>query len=110
MRRRVSRLLVLGPLLVLLSPLVYRSFAHVPPEGAFRMAIVDANTGLGVSGVPVRSDNGVLCHTRSDGEIAWTEVSLMDRNVRFTIDLPDGTRDAVTVHVTRGNRAQIRLP
>ena len=110
MRRFVARLFVLAPMLVLLSPIAYRSFAHVQPEGAFRLTIVDANTGHGGPGVPVRSDNGILCHTRSNGEIAWTELSLMDRDVRFTIDRPDGKPDAVTLHVTRGNRAHIRLP
>ena len=110
MRRDVARLFVLAPILVLLSPIAYRSFAHVPPEGAFRMMIVDASTGQGVPGVSVRSDNGILCHTRSNGEIVWTELILMDRDVRFTIDPPDGNREAVTLRVTRGSRVQIRLP
>ena len=109
MRRYVVRLFVLAPMLVLLSPIVYRSFAHVPPEGAFRMTIVDPSTGQGVPGVPVRSDNGILCHTRFNGEIGWTELSLMDRDVRFTIESPDGTREAVVLRVTRGERAQIQL-
>ena len=110
MRRYIARLFVLAPMLVLLSPIAYRSFAHVPPEAAFRMEIVDPGTGQGVSGVPVRSDNGILCHTRANGEIAWTELSLMDRDVRFTIDPPDGKRQAVTLRVTRGERAHIPLP
>jgi hypothetical protein len=112
MRRHVLRLLVMAPMLVLpvlLEP-IYRSLAHVPPEDAFRMKIVDPSTEQGVPSVPVRSDNGILCHTRSNGEIVWSELSLMDRDVRFTIDRPSGKRQAVTLHVTRGDRAQIRLP
>lgn len=96
-------------MLVLLSPIAYRSFAHVPPEDAFRMKVVDQSTGEGVPGVAVRSDDGILCHTRSNGEIGWTELNLMDRDVRFTIDPLNGKREDVTLRVTRGDRAQIRI-
>jgi hypothetical protein len=110
MKRQFARLLVMASMIVLLGPITYRSFAHVPPERAFRMKIVDPSTGQGVPGVPVRSDNGILCHTSFNGEIAWTEVSVMDRDVRFTVDRPGANSEAVTLHVTRGDHAQIRLP
>jgi hypothetical protein len=110
MSRQVARLLVIAPILVLLGPIAYRSSAHVSPESAFRMKILDPSTGQGIPGVAVRSDNGILCHTQSDGQIAWTELSVMDRDVRFTVDRPDGKREAVTLHVTRGDYAKIRLP
>lgn len=56
------------------------------------------------------SDNGILCHTRFNGEIGWTELSLMDRDVHFTIDRPEGKREVVALRVMRGDQAQIRLP
>jgi hypothetical protein len=107
MRRKVARLLMIAMMLVLLA---YRSFAHVPPEDTFRLKIVDSSTGHGVPGLAVRSDNGIVCHTQFNGEIAWTEVSVMDRDVVFTVDRPDGKRQAVTLHVTRGDHASIHLP
>ena len=73
------------------------------------MKAVDPGTGQGVPDVPVRSDNGILCHTRSNGEIAWSELSLMDRDVRFAIDRRTATRRRNTARYAR-RRAQIRLP
>ena len=110
MSRKVARLVVIAMLLVLLGPIAHRSFAHVSPEDTFRLKIVDSTTGHGVPGLAVRSDNGILCHTQFNGEIAWTEASVMDRDVVFTVDRPDGKRQAVTVHVTRGGHIPIRVP
>lgn len=98
-------------LFVLLGPSVYRSYALVPPKDAFRMKIVDPKTGEGVPGVRVQSANGIVCHTLSNGEIAWTERVLMGRNVRFTIDRDGLTgRQKVRLHVTRSGHAEISLP
>src|SRR4051794_3848549 len=106
MRRPIARLLVMAALLVLVGPSVYRSYAHVPSQAAFRMTIVDPKTGLGVPNVRVQSDNGIVCHTRSDGEIAWTESILMGRDVRFSIDRPGHPAGAtVTLRVSRGGSA-----
>ena len=111
MRRRSVLLVVLPALFVLLGPSVYRSYALVPPEDAFRMKIVDPRTGDGVPGVRVQSDNGIVCHTQADGEIAWTERVLMGRNVRFTVERPDQTgRHSLTLHVARSGHAEISLP
>ena len=110
MRRRVLRL-VLPALMVLFGPTVYRSYALVPPEDAFRMKIVDPKTREGVPGVRVQSDNGIVCHTQSNGEIAWTEMVLMGRDVRFIIERPgQTTRQKVTLRVTRSSHAEISLP
>ena len=60
--------------------------------------------------VRVESDNGIVCHTRANGEIVWTEEVLMGRNVRFSIDRSDRhERDNVTLHVNRGGAIDIAL-
>jgi hypothetical protein len=101
---------LLLPLIVLLGPATYRSYAHVPSESAFRMKVVDATSGLGVPHVEVRSDNGIVCHTRANGEIAWTETVLMERDVRFSIKLPNNdTRETVTLRVSRKGSTTVIL-
>jgi hypothetical protein len=108
--RRLVHLFVLPVLFVLLGPTGYRSYALVPPQDAFRMKITDPITGEGVPGVRVQSDNGIVCHTQWNGEVAWTEKVLMGRNVRFTIDRPGQvTRQNVTLRVMRGSRADVSL-
>jgi hypothetical protein len=110
MRSLIARLLALPALLILLGPSVYRSYGHVPPQSAFRMKVVDPKTGQGVPKVRVRSDNGIVCHTRYNGEIAWTETVLMGRDVRFSIDSPDQPKsDTVTLRVSRGGSVTIPL-
>src|SRR5262245_57247354 len=110
MGRRILFRIVMSAILLLLGPSVYRSYAMVPSTDAFRMRIVDPRTGLGVPNVRVQSDNGIVCHTRANGEIAWTELALMDRNVRFSIDGRDQrTRDTVTVAVSRRGAIDIAL-
>jgi hypothetical protein len=51
----------------------------------FGMRVVDAQTGVGVSGLKVVSDNGIVCYTGKGGEIDWPEWSLVGRRVRFEI-------------------------
>jgi hypothetical protein len=111
MRRRSVLLVVLPALFVLLGPTVYRSYALVPHKDAFLMKIVDPKTGAGVPGVRVQSENGIVCHTQWNGEIAWTEIVLMGRNVRFTVERPDqSSRQKIALSVTRGGHAEISLP
>ena len=110
MGRRIGLPLVMCALLILLGPAVHRSYATVPSADAFRMRILDPETGSGVSNVRVESDNGIVCHTRANGEIAWTEVVLMERDVRFSIDRSNQRgRDTVTVHVNRGGSIEIAM-
>jgi hypothetical protein len=92
--------------------LVFLPFQASRGEGGmphpFHMRIVDGE-GEGVPGVRVVSDNGIVCHTRADGSIHWTERSLMDRDVRFRIEAA-GVRTTATYHVTSDGRTEIALP
>ena len=91
--------------------LVFLPFQASPGERGmphpFYMRIVDRQ-GEGVPGVQVVSDNGIVCHTRADGSIHWTERSLMDRDVRFRIEAA-GLWTTVKYHVTSDGRAEIPL-
>jgi hypothetical protein len=69
------------------------------------MRIVDSQTGEGVHGITVRSDNGIICHTQADGAVRWTESSVMNRDTRFTVD----GRLKVTLRPTPGGQADIQL-
>jgi hypothetical protein len=106
MKRLVIRVLAVLPVLLVFVP-----FQASPGEGTmpqpFQMRIVNRQ-GDSVPNVRVTSDNGIVCHTRVDGSVHWTERSLMDRAVRFRIDAP-GVRTTVTFRVTPGARADIAL-
>ena len=83
-------------------------FQVVPTEGGtsnpFFMRIVDQQ-GQGVPNTRVVSDNGIVCHTRADGSVRWTEFSVINHE-RFRLDWPKGCRD-VTLHPTVGGRADV---
>jgi len=91
---------------------VYLPFQAPPGEGAmpqpFRMRIVDP-AGNGIPHVRVTSDNGIVCHTRADGSIHWTERSLRDREVRFLIQTSD-VRETVVRRVSPDGQVEIALP
>ena len=66
----------------------------------FQMRVVD-QTGHGVPHVKLTSDNGIVCYTRADGSVLWTESSLMDRDVKFRVE---STRGADHDESARGGR------
>jgi hypothetical protein len=104
MKSLAIRVLAAVPVLLVFLPF------QASPDGMphpFHMRIVDGQ-GEGVPGVRVVSDNGIVCHTRADGSIHWTERSLMDRDVRFRIEAA-GLRTTVRYHVTSDGRAEIPL-
>jgi hypothetical protein len=70
------------------------------------MRILDEQ-GQGVSNRVV-SDNRIVCRTRADGSVRWTERSVMNREVRFRLDWSNARRD-VTLHPTAGGRADVAL-
>ena len=49
------------------------------------MRVIDAQTGVGVSGLRVVTDSGLVCYTNKNGEITWPEWSLVGRRVHFAI-------------------------
>ena len=106
MRRRLIRTLALMSVLSVVLP-----FQLTPMEGGtsnpFFMRILDEQ-GQGIPNIRVVSDNGIVCRTRADGSVRWTERSVMNRDVRFRLDLADGRRD-VMLHPTAGGRANVSL-
>jgi hypothetical protein len=56
----------------------------------------------------VVSDDGIVCRTRRDGSILWTELSLMNRDVQFQIAAPSGS-ECINMHVTPGSRADVQV-
>jgi hypothetical protein len=106
MKRLLVRALALMPVLFVVLP-----FQVAPSEGGatnpFLMRILNEQ-GQGVPNIRVVSDNGIVCRTRADGSVRWTERSVMNREVRFRLDWSNGRRD-VTLHPTAGGRADVSL-
>jgi hypothetical protein len=99
---------VLAPLTVLVVYLAFQGSGEGSMPQPFRMRIVDRH-GHGIPKVRVISDNAIVCHTRADGSILWTERSLMDREVRFWIQAP-GVRTSVVQRVLPDGQLEITLP
>jgi hypothetical protein len=74
----------------------------------FQMRVVDQQTGQGVPHVKLTSDNGIVCYTRADGSVLWTESSLMDRDVRFRVEVP-GAQTTTRVRVVQGGHAEVAI-
>ena len=106
MKRLLIRTLALMPVLFVVLP-----FQVAPSEGGttnpFMMRILNGQ-GEGIPNIRVVSDNGIVCHTRTDGSVSWTERSVMNRDVQFRIDLPN-TRRHVALHPTPGGRADVSV-
>ena len=68
--------------------------APTPSPTPFTMRVVDAQTGRGVPGLRLTSDNGVVCYTTRNGETRWGERSLLGRIVHF--DARTLTREATS--------------
>lgn len=105
--KRLCRIALL-PALVLLAP-IFASPDHTsgPP---FRMHIVDPQTGRGMSGVTVTSDNGLVCYSDVNGDAQWTEVSVIGRDVRFTFRNPESADEiSATLAVTNGGYQEVLL-
>ena len=107
MRPLAIRTLAVLPVLFLFLP-----FGIAPGSSAwanpFQMRIVDQQTGQGISYVRLTTDNGLVCYTRADGSVPWTESALMDRDVSFRIETSAAER-TVTVRVTPGGHAEVAI-
>ena len=106
MKRRLTRILALMSVLSVVLP-----FQVTPTEGhasdPFLVRILNEQ-GQGIPNIRVVSDNGIVCRTRADGSVRWTEHSVMNRDVRFRLDWSNGHRD-VTLHSRPGGRADVSL-
>jgi hypothetical protein len=78
------------------------------PATSFLFRVVDARTGRGISHVRLTSDNGIVCYTHADGSVAWTEDSLMDRDVHLGVESAS-VETGLTVRVTRGGRTELAI-
>jgi len=77
----------------------------------FTIRVVDERTGVGVPGLRVTTDNGIVCYTRPNGEVLWEESSLMDRGVRFEIRDEKNQFDGfgATLRVMYGGQAALKV-
>ena len=78
--------------LVLLTVLVVGAAAT--NDGPFVLRIVDSK-GHPIPYLQVKTDSGIVCYTNDKGDVTWSESSLMNRRIRFSIGtpgyrLPDG--------------------
>jgi hypothetical protein len=107
MRTLSARTLAVLPVVLMFLP-----FGGVADNSAwadpFQIRIVDRETGEGIARVRLTSDNGVVCYTRGDGSVAWTEAALMDRDVSFRIETASAQR-TVTVWVSPGGHAEVAV-
>lgn len=107
------RSLIARTLAALAVLLVFLPFSASPANSAwanpFQMRIVDQQTGQGLPHLRLTSDNGLVCYTRADGSVLWTESSLMDRDVSFRIDAPGASR-SLKVRVTPGGHEEVSIP
>jgi hypothetical protein len=74
----------------------------------FTMRVVD-DAGHGVAGLRIVTDNGIVCFTRLDGNVSWSESSLMRRDVRVDVQDQSHIYDdaAATRHFKRGGKTTI---
>jgi hypothetical protein len=94
------------PVLFLLAP----SAPAISVGDPFEVRIVDEH-GRAVTHVQLITDNEIVCYTKDNGEVRWTESSLMNRDVHFRIHR-DGYRfpnGGVTLPVTHGGRAELMI-
>jgi hypothetical protein len=77
----------------------------------FAMHVVDEETGVGIASLRVTTDNGIICYTHANGDVTWTESSLMRRAVHFEIG--DGENrfhtGGVTARVTPGGQITVKV-
>ena len=108
MKTLTIRMLAVAPVVLLFS-----LFGSAPDNSAwanpFEMRVVDQATREGLAHVRLTSDNGIVCYTRADGSVLWTESALMDRDVAFRIETSAAQR-TVTVRVKPGGHAELAVP
>jgi hypothetical protein len=110
MEERPMKTQIIRTLAGLAVLLLFLPFTASPDNSAwahpFQMRIVDQQTGQGLPHVRLTSDNGIVCYTRADGSVLWTESSLMNRDVSFRIETP-GAQGTESVRVVQGGHAEV---
>jgi hypothetical protein len=102
---------VLPLAIVLFGPAFLAHSRFASASVPFAMHVVDDQTGVGLASLRVTTDNGIICYTRANGDVTWTESSLMRRAVHF--EVTDGRNqfqtDGVTANVTPGGQITITV-
>jgi hypothetical protein len=87
MRTLTIRILGVAPVVV-----SFLLFGSAPDNSAwanpFQMRLVDQATGKGLAHVRLTSDNGIVCYTRADGSVLWTESALRIATYHFGAKQP----------------------
>jgi len=82
MRTLTIRILGVAPVVV-----SFLLFGSAPDNSAwanpFQMRLVDQATVKGLAHVRLTSDNGIVCYTRADGSVLWTESALRIATYHF---------------------------
>ena len=98
------------PLSIALIGLTFPTAPSLVPT-PFTIQVVDEQTGQAVPNLRVTTDNGIVCYTRDNGDVAWRESSLMGRDVGFTIKDRRNQFDKLgaTLQVTPGGQATLKV-
>jgi hypothetical protein len=101
---------VLVPALLILVLPVLMFSVKGPTNRPFQIRIVDED-GRGLSRIQLTTDNGIVCYTQPNGNVMWSESSIMDRDVYFRIESP-GYRfpgRGTMLRVTHGGHAELKV-
>ncbi|HEY1760285.1 MAG TPA: hypothetical protein VGG72_33230 [Bryobacteraceae bacterium] len=96
------------PALFLLPLLTHNSPLAAKVSAPFQIHVVDAD-GHGIPGVKVSADGRIVCYTRSDGTVRWSETELMNRDVTFRFDHAGYGENSKILHVTQSGHAELTL-
>jgi hypothetical protein len=110
-REGVMRRVLIRAFAVLPVLLVFLPFQATPSPGAvekpFHMRVLGPD-GEAVAGLRVVSDDGIVCTTKADGSVHWTELSIMNRDVTFRISGPN-VSTKVRLRPTPGGQSEVTV-
>ncbi len=101
--KAIRYVVVLAVLLAVLG--VYSFSTNTKP---FTLTLVDAS-GRAVPYVQVSTDNGIVCYADNHGDVRWSESSLMNRRVRFSVDTPGYSVPNGKFIVIHGRHAELKV-
>ena len=104
-----TRMLIFALAFTLPSPFLAVAGKRWPSPGEpFTIQVVDEH-GKPVWSAAVVADNGLVCHADGNGRTRWTEFSVMNRPVRFSVKHSEFDESATVVSVTHGGHATIAV-